>query len=64
MRPADDDEAPQAAPLPTRLIPRWLAALVLALLLAAGALSAWLLVSADLRGPQHGATVSPGALER
>jgi len=43
----DDDEPAEPPPLPTSLVPRWLAALVLAALLGAGVLSAWLVLGAE-----------------
>ena len=45
--PDDDRETPAPPPLPTSLVPRGLAALVLAALLAAGVLSAWLVLGAE-----------------
>lgn len=42
---ASSDEVPAPA---TSLIPRWLASLVLALILAAAGVSCWLVVNADL----------------
>jgi hypothetical protein len=35
----------RGVPPPTTLVPRWLAALVLAALLASGAISAWLILA-------------------
>ena len=45
--------------LPTTFVPRWLAALVLAALLASGALTAWLVLAPELDAPPA-ATLSGG----
>jgi len=44
-------EAPKAEAPRTRLVPRWLAALVLAALLGAAGWGSWLVLSNQLPGP-------------